>query len=334
MTYKSVTAIARGGTDCLRILDNPLRPPSPGEARIGVQATTVTQDDVAARVGNRPFLPKLPFVPGYAIVGVVDALGEGVSGLAVGDRVAALTNFGGWAEMIYFPAAKLMPVPPDLDAAPVIPLMLNYLVAYQILHRVIHPAPGQTALIVGASGGVGLAFAKLGRLAGLKLYGLASPAKHAALAAQGVTPIDYHAQDFVEVLRRAEPAGLDYVFNGMGEEAIGPGLAVLRRGGVLVHYGGPQSMGRFLKLVGQIVLTNLLPNGKTIKGYGTHTVDMGPLREDWAELFSLLRSGAINPVIARTFPILEAPAASDLLESGAVTGNLVLLAPELFEKRP
>ena len=176
------------------------------------------------------------------------------------------------------------------------------------------------------------ALAELGRLAGLKMYGLASPAKHAALIKLGVTPIDYHTQDFVEVIRQAEPDGLDYVFNGMGEETVERGLAVLRRGGVLVHYGGPQSMPRFLLLVWKIILFNLLPNGKAVKGYGTHTVDMQLLKEDWAILFKLLEEGKIKPVSAQTFPILEAAAAGDLLESGRVTGNIVLLSPELLQK--
>lgn len=332
MTYKTITVTARGGSDCLKIVENDLRSPAAGEARIRVLATTVCQDDIAARVGNRPFLPKIPFVPGYAIVGCVDALGEGVTQVAVGDRVAALINFGGWSEFIYLAEKTLMPVPPDLDPAQVIPLMLNYLTAYQSLHRVAHVKAGDTALIIGASGGVGTALAELGRLAGLKMFGLASPAKHAALAELGITPIDYHTQDFVEVIGQAEPGGIDFVFNGMGEEAIERGLAVLRRGGVLVHYGGPQSMARFVLLVWKIILYNLLPNGKAVKGYGTHTVDMKPLKEDWAILFKLLGEGKINPVISHRFPILEAAAAGDVLESGKVTGSIVLLAPELLQK--
>jgi NADPH:quinone reductase-like Zn-dependent oxidoreductase len=137
----------------------------------------VCQDDIAARVGNRPFLPKIPFTPGYAIIGIVDAVGEGVSGVAVGERVAALTNFGGYAEYIYWEAEKLVPAPERLDAAKAVTLILNYLTAYQILHRVARVKPGDKALLIGASGGVGTAFLQLGKLAGLKMYGLASPAK-------------------------------------------------------------------------------------------------------------------------------------------------------------
>jgi len=330
VTYKSIVVTKRGGLDALAIVENVLRPPAPGEARVRVLAAPVCQDDVAARVGNRPVLPKVPFVPGYSILGVVDALGEGAGGVAVGDRVAALTQVGGHAEFIYLPAGQLMPVPPGLDPAEAVVLILNYLVAYQVLHRVAQVRPGDKALLIGASGGVGTAFLQLGRLAELKMYGLASQSKHAALADLGAALIDYRSQDFVEVLRQAEPGGLDFVFNGMGEEYFRRGLAVLRRGGMLVHYGGPQSMGRLALLVGRIILTNLLPNGKTIKGYGTHRLGVELFKEDWTVLFSLLEAGSIRPVIAAKYPLLEAVEANRLLESGQVTGHLVLLAPELL----
>lgn len=262
----------------------------------------MVQDDIAIRVGNRPFLKKPPFTPGYAFIGQVEALGAGVEGLATGDRVGALTQTGSHSEVIYWPAEALAPVPPELDPAEAAPLLLNYLVAYQILHRVARVKAGDRVLIIGASGSVGTAFLQLGRLAGLRMYGLASARKHGILRAYGVVPIDYHSQDFVQVIREAEPQGLDYVFNGMGEETFGPGLAVLKRGGVLVTYGGPQSFARFLLLVARLIGTNLLPNGKSIEGYGTHREGLAQMKEDWAELFRLLgkaRSGRWSSAACR-----------------------------------
>ena len=330
MKYKSIVVTKRGGLEVIQIVENDLRPPIEGEARIRILATAVCQDDVAIRVGNRPFLKKPPFVPGYAFVGIVEAMGEGVRDVKVGDRVAALTKYGSHAEVIYWNANELVPVPESLDPAEVVPLILNYLVAYQILHRVVHVKKGDKVLIIGASGGVGTAFLQLGGLAGLEMYGLASPSKHPILTEYGAKPIDYHTQDFVEVIRRAEPEGIDYVFNGMGEEVFERGLAVLRRGGVLVHYGAPQSFGRFLILVAKLVGYNLLPNGKTIEGYGTHRLGVDLFKEDWTTLFKLLEAGKIKPVIAGKYPLLEAVRAYELLESGQVTGNLVLLVPELL----
>lgn len=333
MKYKSVVVTRRGGLEVLQIVENDLVLPGAGEARIRILATAVCQDDIAIRAGNRPFLKKPPFVPGYSFIGVVDATGEGVENVKVGDRVAALTKFDSHAEVIYWNASELVSVPESLDPAEAVTLILNYLVAYQILHRVARVKQGDKVLIIGASGGVGTAFLQLGRLAGLKMYGLASPAKHHILTEYGATPIDYHTQDFVELIRKQEPGGIDYVFNGMSEETYERSLAVLRRGGVLVHYGAPQSLGHFVLLVAKLLLYNLLPNGKSIEGYGTHRLGVDLFKEDWQTLFALLEDGKIKPIIARKFSILEALQAYALLESGTVTGNLVLLAPELLAER-
>jgi NADPH:quinone reductase-like Zn-dependent oxidoreductase len=315
----------------LKIAAHPLRAPLPGEARIRVLATPVCQDDVAARVGNRPFLVKTPFVPGYTVLGIVDAVGDGVTAVAVGDRVAALTKVGGYTEVIYLAQDQLVHVPAGLDPAEAVVLILNYLVAYQVLHRVARVHPGDTALIVGASGGVGTAFLQLGQLAGLRMYGLASRSKHAVLAAYGAVPIDYRTEDVVKVMGAAEPAGLDFVFNGMGTSYIPRGMAILRRGGMLVQYGAPESFARFLLLMAQFGWYNAAPNGKTVKGYGTHRGASDEFREDWSKLFGLLASGQIRPVITHRYPLLDAANANALLESGKVSGNIVLLAPEVLQ---
>jgi NADPH:quinone reductase-like Zn-dependent oxidoreductase len=330
MRYKSVIVAKRGGPEVLQVVENDLREPTTGEARIRILATPVVQDDVAVRCGNRPLPAKTPFVPGYAILGVADAIAGDVTSVAVGDRVAALTQYGGHAEYIYLAEDRLVHVPTTLDPAEAVVLILNYLVAHQCMHRVVQVEPGDKALIVGASGGVGTAFLQVGELARLKMYGTASRSKHSVLTDLGVIPIDYHTQDFVQVIRQAEPEGLDFVFNGMGDEYFEGGLAVLRRGGVLVHYGGPQSTARLFLLVAKLILYNLLPNGKTIKGYGTHTVDQQLLKEDWEELFKLLEAGQIRPIIAARFPLLEAAKANELMESRQVAGNVVLLSPELL----
>lgn len=333
MAYKTVTVTGYGSVENLQIIEHELRDPLPGEARIRILACSVTQDDVAARIGNRPKVPAVPFIPGYSIIGEVAAIGPGVTNVAVGDRVGALTNFGGYAEVIYWESAKLVHVPTTLDPAEAVVLILNYVVAYQTMHRYAEVKAGDSALFIGASGGVGTACLQLGQLAGLKMYGLASPSKHHILEAYGVTPIDYHTQDFVEVLGEKEPDGLDFVFNGMAEDALQRGLAVLRRGGVFVHYGAPESMRGLLRFVAGYIWTNLLPNGKTVKGYGTHRLGFDYLKQDWLELFQLLEKGQIKPIIAGRYPILAAAEANRELEAGGVIGTLVLLAPELLTER-
>ncbi len=332
MKYKSVIVTQRGGPETLQVVENELREPSAREARIRALAVPVCLPDVQARYGQSPFRLKVPFVPGYAVIGIVDAVGKDVSDVCVGDRVAALTVYRSYAQYIYWDAEELIPVPGTLDPTKAVPLILNYIVAYQIMHRSAKVKPGDRVLIVGASGGIGTALLQLGKLAGLKMYGAPSKHKHSILTEYGATPIDYRTENFVEVIRLAEPQGLDAVFDGMGGDSFRRGYSLLRRGGKLVCYGNPLGILGLLKFLGQIVLYNLLPNGRSAAGYGTGLSQFkrGPFLEDWATLFQLLEEGKIDPVIAAHFPILEAAKANALLESGQVIGNIVLLAPELL----
>jgi NADPH:quinone reductase-like Zn-dependent oxidoreductase len=331
--YKSVVVTKRGGPQVLQIVENDLRPPAAGEARIKVLATGVGRTDINYRYGYSPLSPRVPFVPGYEIMGVVDAIGANVTRVAVGDRVAALTGHGGYTEVIYLGQEHLIPVPQSLAPAQVVTLILNYVTAYQMLHLVAKVKAGDKVLMIGASGGVGTALLQLGKLAGLKMFGTASPSKHHVLTELGAIPIDYHTQDFVEVIRQAEPNGLDFVFDGMGGEDGARGLAVLRRGGKLVAYAAPTGLPSLLLGLLKLALVNLLPNGKSAEFYGITALylrDKKPFMDDLPLLFKLLEEGKIKPIIAATLPLLEARKANELLESGQVVGNIVLLAPELL----
>jgi NADPH:quinone reductase-like Zn-dependent oxidoreductase len=334
MKYKSVVATKRGGPEVLHIIENDFHPPAAGEARIKVLATGVGGTDINYRYGKSPFSPKVPFVPGYEVMGVVDAIGDGVTKVAVGDRVAALTGYGSYTEIIYLGQEYLVPVPQSLDPADVVTLILNYVTAYQMLHRVAKVKAGNKVLMIGASGGIGTALLELGKLAGLKMFGIASPAKHKLITELGAVPIDYHTQNFVEVIRQVEPSGLDFVFEGMGGEYGSRGLAVLKRGGKLIGYAPPSGLGALLLGLIKLVFVNLLPNGKSAEFYGISALymrDKKPFMEDLPLLFKLLDEGKIKPVIAQKFQILEAAKANELLESGRVIGNIVLLAPELMK---
>jgi NADPH:quinone reductase-like Zn-dependent oxidoreductase len=235
--------------------------------------------------------------------------------------------------VLYWRADRLIPVPTPLDPAEAAPLVLNYIVAYQTMHRVAKARAGETALIIGASGGIGTALLQLGRLVGLKLYAIASQRKHAILTAYGATPIDYCTQDFVAVIRRAEPDGLDVALDGMMRlDAMQGALSLLRRGGRMVSFGEPSSRGELAHILGLALRTKVTPNGKSLSLYGTSTYflfDRKSYLEDWATLFQWLEEGKIKPVIAARFPILEAAQANALLESGQVIGNVVLVSPEL-----
>jgi len=328
MKYKSVVATKRGGPEVLQVLENDLRPPAANEARIKVLAAGVGRTDINYRYGLSPFAPKVPFVPGYEMMGIVDAIGDRVTKVAVGDRVAALIGHGGYSEMIYLGQEHLAPVPPSLDPAEVVTIILNYVSAYQMLHRVAKVKAGDKVLVNGASGGMGTALLELGKIAGLKMYGTASQNKHDILKEFGATPIDYRNQDFVEVIRQAEPNGLDFVFEGIGGEQDDRALSILRSGGKLVSYAAPAGLFSMVKDLFKRMKVNYLSKGKTSEFYGITALylwDKKPFMEDLPKLFKLLEEGKIKPVIAARFPLLEARKANEMLERGQVTGNLVLL---------
>jgi NADPH:quinone reductase-like Zn-dependent oxidoreductase len=338
MNYRCILVRRHGGPEVLEIIEKELRPPAAGEARIKVLAASVSRPDVSVRSGQAlysgTFLgQKLPLTPGYAIIGEVDAVGQGVTAAAVGQRVGALTVIGGYSEYLYWRSDRLIPVPAGLDPAEAVTLVLNYIVAYQTMHRVAKAQPGEKALIIGASGGIGTALLQLGRLAELKMYAVASKSKHAVLAEYGAAPIDYRSQDFAAVIRQAEPGGLDVALDGMMRlPAMQQALGLLRRGGRMVSFGEPASRAELGRILGLAVRTNLLPNGKSLSLYGTSSYflfDRKPYLEDWATLFRWLGEGKIRPIIAARYPILEAARANALLESGQVIGNVVLVAPQV-----
>lgn len=330
MKYRNICVPKRGGPEVMQIVENDLRPPMNGEIRVKVLAASVSLPDVEARYGRSPFPPRVPFVPGYSIVGEVDAIGEDIQETAVGAWVAALTVYGGYSEYVYLKEDQLIPVPKTINPVEAVPLILNYIVAYQSMHRSAQVEAGDKVLIIGASGGIGTAFLQLGKLAGLKMYALASKSKHHILNGYGAVPIDYRAQNFVEVIHQAEPDGIDAVFDGIGGDYIQRGFSLLRRGGIFVGYANPFSLSRTFRYLAQITLYTLLPNGKTAKYYSTgrSRLDRHPFLEDWAALFSYLEEGKIQPIIMDKFLILDAAQANALLESGRVIGNIVLAAPE------
>src|SRR5262249_8557289 len=155
------------------------------------------------REGVHPETPPVPFTPGWDLVGVVDRVGEGVadigaSGIKPGQIVAAMPISGAYAEFVCLPQRELVPVPTGLDAAEAVCLVLNYITAYQMLHRSAKVSSRQRVLIHGAAGGVGTALLQLGRLVPLEMYGTCSAPGASAVSDLGGIPIDYQHQDFVE----------------------------------------------------------------------------------------------------------------------------------------
>ena len=154
-----------GGPEVFKWVEEDMPVPAPGHVRVKVIAAGVAFADILMRHGLYPGTPAFPFAPGYDILGEVDALGEGVTGFAVGQGVAALTMIGGYSRYTIVPAAHLVLVPDNLDPAEAVSLVLNYVTAYQMLHRVAKLNQGQRFLIHSAAGGVGTAALQLGKIA-------------------------------------------------------------------------------------------------------------------------------------------------------------------------
>jgi NADPH:quinone reductase-like Zn-dependent oxidoreductase len=191
MQNRRVVITALGGPEVLQVVNDEVPNPAPGEVRVRIAVSGVAFADVLMRYGLYSPVPALPYSPGYDIVGDIESVGSGVTQWAAGDAVAAITRVGGYSQFINLPEGELFRVPPGLDPAEAVSLVLNYVTAYQLIHRIARLKGGDSVLIHGAGGGVGTAALQLGRIAGLKMFGTASRSKHAQVESLGGIPIDY-----------------------------------------------------------------------------------------------------------------------------------------------
>ncbi len=213
MRHTRVIVTHYGGPEALQVVEEECPEPKTGEVRVRVLAAGVSLPDIMAREGVHPETPPVPYTPGWDLVGEVDRLGNGVSGIQPGQIVASMPIHGGYAEFVCLPQSELVPVPSGLDAAEAVSLILNYVTAYQMLHRSAKVKPGQRVLFHGASGGVGTALLQLGRLAELEMYGTCSSRGAPAVSELGGVPIDYQHQDVVKEIHRLTSEGVDAVFD-------------------------------------------------------------------------------------------------------------------------
>jgi NADPH:quinone reductase len=344
MRHTRIIVTHYGGPDALRVVEEECPEPKEGEVRVRVLAAGVSLPDLMMREGVHPETPPLPFTPGWDLVGVVDRLGAGISGLEPGQRVAALPITGAYAEFVCLPPRELVPVPSGVDAAEAVSLVLNYVTAYQMLHRSAQVRAGQRVLIHGAAGGVGSALVQLGRLAGLEMYGTCSSRGASAVADLGAIPIDYQHQDFVEEMHRLTSEGVDVVFDGIGGTHIWRSRQALRPGGRVVAYGltsslrggrlaagrpGRRHRFRGIAIFGLYIAGGwLLPGRKRVVPYSIQWLKrLRPtwFRQDLIALFDLLHQQKIKPLIAQRLPLAEARQAHKLLGKGGVTGKIVLV---------
>jgi NADPH2:quinone reductase len=326
------------------VLEEECPEPKDGEVRVRVQAVGVSLPDIMAREGIHPETPQVPFTPGWDLIGVVDRLGHGVSGIEPGQRIAAMPISGAYAEFVCLPQRELIPVPSGLDAAEAVSLILNYITAYQMLHRSAKVRAGQRVLIHGAAGGVGSALLQLGRLAGLEMYGTCSSRGASAVSDLGGIPIDYRQQDFVKEIHRLTGEGADVVFDGIGGTHIWRSRKALRPGGMVVAYGltsslrggrlasgrsGSRHRYRAIAIFGLYIAGGwLLPCRRHVVPYSIQTLKrLKPalFRQDLTALFELLQQQKIKPLVAQRFPLAEARQAHEVLGKGGVIGKIVLV---------
>ena len=350
MTHTRIVVSHYGGPDELRPVIEECPEPKHGEVRVRVLAAGVSLPDVMMREGIHPETPKLPFTPGWDLVGEVDRLGGGVSGIEAGQIVAALPISGAYAEFVCLPQRTLVPVPSRLDPAEAVSVILNYVTAYQMMHRSVTVRPGQRVLIHGASGGVGSALLQLGRLAGLEMYGTCSSRGASTVSDLGGIPIDYQNQDFVTEIHRLTGDGVDVVFDSIGGTHIWRSRKALRPGGTVVAYGltgslrggrlasgrsGSRHRFRAIAIFGVYIAAGwLFPGRKRVVPYSIQTLmRLRPavFREDLIALFDLLQQKKIKPLIAQRLPLGEARHAHELLGTGGITGKIVLVCNKAFE---
>lgn len=337
MRSRYVHATRRGGPGVLAVREREMAVlPAPGEALVRVAAAGVSYGDILLRVGVIPGGPKPPFTPGFEIAGVVEATGEGVTGLAKGQAVAGLVRNGGYTDLLAVPAARLVPVPDGVPLTSAAAAALNYFIAYQMLHRVARAASGQHVLVHGAGGGVGTAFLQLARLGGIQVHATASAAKHDLIRELGGHPIDYRGADFVAVTReQTGGAGVAAAFDPIGGGHFRASYRALRRGGTLVGFGQSAAFANGKArmrtgawgMIGGITIPKLIPDGKKTVFYNAWSLEKtvpAAYREDLAAIMGLLASGQVAPVIARVMSLDDAARAHELLEAGAVAGKIVL----------
>ncbi|MDH6677529.1 NADPH2:quinone reductase [Rhodococcus sp. LBL1] len=355
---KRVVVDRFGGPEVLRVVEDEDPRPGPGEVRVRVLAAGVSFTDSLLRAGTYLGVPKPPFTPGYELVGVVDQLGPGCSRLHEGDRVAALTAYGSYAERVCVPAAEAVEVPEDLDPAELVGLVLTYMTAYQLLHRTAKVKSGESVLVHGAAGRVGTAVLELGALAGLRLYGTASARDRAAVERLGAVAIDYRNEDFLARVRELTGDGVDVALDGLGGATSLRSLRALRPGGRLVIFGHYSTLSHGRKswrgwiewyaTTAVVALWGLLRPRRKVLAYRiqklrdsrqllpvvgrrpARLVGGGPrdpewFREDFHVLLELLREGRIHPVVAERLPLSDARRAHELLAQSAAKGKLVLV---------
>lgn len=335
---KQVQIQRYGDPDVLRVVDRPDPQPGPGEVAIAVRAAGINFADIMARMGLYQDAPKPPMVVGYEVSGVIDALGEGVDPARMGERVLAMTHFGGHSSRAVVPDSAALPLPDTMGFEQGAALPVVYLTAYHMLIHLGNLHRGERVLIHSAGGGVGIAAIQLARWREAEIFGTASAGKHERLRELGVHHcIDYRTEDFEEVVLRATgDKGVHIVLDAVGGDSFKKSYRCLAKTGRLFCFGissfAPGQKRSLLSAARSLLSMPLFhPVSFMKQNKGVFGVNMGDfwderevLAGEMNALLDLYREGVIDPCVDRAFPHDEAPAAHRYIQERKNFGKVVL----------
>jgi NADPH2:quinone reductase len=310
--------------DRLVLEDRPDPTPGPGKVVVAVRAAGVNFVDGLFVQGKYQIKPPLPFTPGGEVAGDVVAVGDGVTGVAVGDRVLAMPWLGGYASHVEVAAGGVVPVPPALGYGQAAALVQSYGTMLFSLTRRTHVTPGEWVLVLGAGGGIGLAAIDVARHLGARVIAAASSEEKlaAARAAGAEATIAYEDEDLKVRARELSGGGVDVVVDPVGDRFADPALRALRW------------MGRYLVIgfaggaIPALPANQVLLNNRTVLGvdWGAWTMrDPDGNQALLAELLALAGSGALSPVEPTAYPLDQAVQALTDLQDRKVAGKVVLV---------
>ena len=318
---RAIQVTSHGGPEVLRTADLPLPEPASGQVRIKLEAAGVNYIDIYQRTGLYPIEP--PFTPGMEGAGVIDAVGDGVTGVATGARVAYAMTVGSYAEYAIVPAAAAVELPAAVSTRLAAAVFLQGLTAHYLATGTVPLAAGCTALVHAAAGGVGRLLVQVAKRRGATVLATVSTAAKAAMVrALGADHVLDYADFSAAARRLTGGAGVDVVYDSVGQTTFEGSLAALRRRGHLVSYG--QSSGpvtgfqpAMLSQAGSLYLTR-----PTLADY---IADRDELLARSSELFAWMSAGELDVLVHHQYPLADAAAAHQALASRATTGKLLLI---------
>jgi putative PIG3 family NAD(P)H quinone oxidoreductase len=321
----AITIEEPGGPDALVWAEVPDPTPGPGEVIVEVTAAAVNRADVMQRQGHYPPPPGAPPFPGLECSGVITALGDGVTGHHVGERVCALLAGGGYAEQVAVPAGQLLPIPQQMSVQEAAALPEVACTVWSNVVDLARLRKGETLLVHGGGGGIGTFAIQLGKALGATVLVTAREPKHDQLRALGADlAIDYTSADFVEEARQFTGGkGVNVILDIIGAKYLDRNVAALAPDGRIAIIGlqggrrGELDLGALMAKRGSVSATTLRARPVADKA----RIVRGVRDRVWP----LVDAGAIRPVIDCTMPMAEAPAAHRLMESSDHLGKILLL---------